>query len=300
MPKEKKQGGGVPTTRLLARRGAARLLDKVASHLVAVGITVLMISAGVRYVADVDKVEEATVTIADSAGEGEVGRGYASLKHQATELKRAGARLLPDEWRETARPFSLGLGVGALLFGTVVSLARAPSRAHAVRDLGWALAAPGAVAAIVLVVLEWRAIRAIKSALAGERDSETLAMGALRALREGGTALAPALATGALLIAASFALRGVGKRAKPAPASALAARSVCARFLLVLGLVPVVHFAAVVAFGALTGGRAVAPGVEPFEAPAAYAMCAAVFAAGVALWWGGKIDAATAEAGAKP
>jgi len=279
----------------IVRHGAYKFWDWVAGQLIACSIMIFLFSLGIGYIQDDERIEEATVVAAKQAGQKEIAEGYHQFWKAIDDAKKSVLERFPEEWHEPLKKWSLPAAAGVLALGVLVLLWRAPSRAHAFREVGWGIWCPGLLAALATLVLEWRAMKAIEATLSGKRDAETLWHEGLNEAIEAAHVVWPALVAGALLLVSGWKLEKRWKKG-PKKAKPLSFRHVFAHFLIIAGGVPWVHYLAAIVMGALTEGSSSGASVAPYTtSPTVYAACTALFAFGASLWFIARSEAKRLE-----
>jgi hypothetical protein len=278
----------------LVRHGAYKFWDWLAGQLIACSIMIFLFSLGIGYIQDDERIEEATVVAAKQAGQKEIANGYHQLWKQVDDAKKSCLERFPEEWHEPLKKWSLPAAGAILAAGVLVLLWRAPSRAHALREVGWGIWCPGLLGALATIVLEWRAMKAIKATFAGDRTASTLWTEGSGAGVEAGTILWPVLAGGVVLLLLGWRLEKRWEKQKGK--SKLVLKHVFAHFLMIAGAVPWFHFLAAIVMGALSEGSSTGASVAPYTTNrGVYLACTALFAFGAALWFLARSEAKRLE-----
>lgn len=270
----------------IVRHGAYKFWDFVAGHLMAAAITIFLLSLGVGYIQDEERIELATVTAAEHAGSPELAEGYHAFWKVLHDSKQTVLGTFPEGWHEPLKRWSVPAAAAVFGAACIVLLLRAPSRAHALKELGWGIAAPGLLGALATLVLEWRAMKGIKATLAGERTASTLWSEGTDAALEGVHVLWPVLLGGLALMVVGFVCERRWRRKRGGDkGSKLSALHVISHFLIIAGAVPWSHFLTAVVLDAFTNGASTGASMAPFTAnPLVYVACSALFAFGAALY----------------
>jgi hypothetical protein len=272
-----RQDKGTSAVHKIVKHGAYKTWDFLAGHLIACSILIFLFSLGIDYAQDEERIVHATVTAAEHAGSTELADGSKAL-----------AARLPETWQQPLQRWSLP--AAAAIFGAacLVLLLRAPSRAHALKELGWGIAFPGFLGALATLILEWRAMKWIKATLSGERSASTLWSEGTDAAIACSMVLWPALVGGFFLLLVGVLCErrwrhGHGVRKD---GSRLSTLHVISHFLIVVGLVPWIHFLTAIVLDAFTKGASTGASMAPFTAnPLVYVSGAALFAFGASLYW---------------
>ncbi len=286
----------------IVKHGAYKTWDFVAGHLMACAITIFILSLGVGYVQDEERIAEATVVAAKQAGSPEIAEGYHAFWKAIHEEKQAIASRLPDGWEHPLRKWSVPAATAIFGVACLVLLLRAPSRAHALKELGWGIAFPGLLGALATLILEWRAMKGIKATLSGEHSASTLWEEGLRAATEGLHVLWPVLLGGLFLFVLGIFCerrwrRGQGVRKD---GSRLATLHVISHFLIVGGFVPWCHYGTAIVLDAFTNGASTGASMAPYTSnPLVYVACVALFSFGASLYWLARAEVKRLEAAEK-
>lgn len=277
-----------------SRHGASWLYDFLASQLVGLGLTVLLVALGIGYKPDDSRVDKAAVTAARQAGSSSIADGYAAFAKEVDSLKETALGVCPEGLRDWVSHISLVAAGLALAVGAGLALLRAPSRAHVLRDIGWGIAMPGVLGVLVTAVLEWRAMKGIKATLTGDRAVATLWHEGKAAAGEALPALALPLLAGTWLLIVGVALQRKWRRMH---GGELAVRHVVAHFLIVAGLVPWVHLVGTILIEAFTAGDTTGAMLAPWvDQRGAYMACVALFSFGAALFFAARREILRIEA----
>jgi hypothetical protein len=278
-----------------SKHGASWLYDFAASQLVGVGLTVLLFAVGLGgYKADDSVVNKAAVVAAKQAGSNEIADGYAAFAREIEKVKAWSLDLVPETWRDELSRASVIAAIAAILGGCGLALARAPSRAHMLRDLGSGIAMPGIATVLATAVLEWRAMKGIRATLAGGRSAATFAHEAQDAAREAFPALAVPLTVGAVLVVAGWLLH---KRWQLEHTKVLTPRHVLSHFLAIAGVVPWAHLLATIVIEAFTEGATTGVMLAPWvHNRATYIASIALFSFGGALFFAARREVLEIEA----
>jgi hypothetical protein len=281
------------------KHGASWLYDFIASQLIGVALTMFCVVIGVGgYKPDDSRVDQAAVVAVRQAGSSEIAEGYGAFAREVERLKDWSFNLCPEVLREHLSKISIGVATAALVGGCLLMFARAPSRAHALRDLGGGIAFPGVFAVLATAVLEWRAMKGIRATLTGDRSASVLVSEGRSAAVEAFRVLAVPLVVGVVLFAIALVLH---RRWKREHGDAFTARHVASHFLGIAGLVPWIHLVGTILLEAFTEGASTGAVLAPWaDNRTAYTIAVSLFSFGAALFVAARkevkrIEAATDE-----
>ena len=297
-----RQDKGTSAVHKFVKHGAYKTWDFVAGHLMACAITVFLLSLGVGYIQDEERIAEATVVAARQAGSPEIAEGYHSFWKSMHDAQLSIQSHFPEGWEHPLRKWSVPAACAIFGAACVVLLLRAPSRAHALKELGWGIAFPGLLGALATLILEWRAMKGIKATLAGERSASTLWAEGSDAAGETFRVLWPVLLGGFFLLVLGVLCerrwrRGHGVRKD---GSRLSALHVISHFLIIGGLVPWTHFVTAIVLDAFTQGASTGASMAPYTTnPLVYIACSGLFAFGASLYWLARAEVKRLEAAEK-
>jgi hypothetical protein len=267
------------------KHGAYWFWDWLAGQLLAASLTIFFFSLGIGYMVDDEVVVQATVTAAKQADKGGLGEGYHALWKAVDDAKTRALEPFPEAWHEPLKQWHRSAALGILLAGLALLFWRAPTRAHALQEMGWGIAAPGVLTAFATLILEWQAMKGLRATVMGDRSARTLLSEGREAAVDAFHALWPALLAGALLLAAGIALERRWRRKRRDGRGTLAFAHVSSHFLIVGGAIPWLHFVVAVALGAATKGSSVGASTAPFvSSPVIYGACVGIFSLGASLW----------------
>jgi hypothetical protein len=268
--------------RRLARVVVDWLYDQALEAMLGAALTVVLIAGGIGYEVDDDRLDQAAIVASKQAGASEMRASYEAFVSAKRDFAHRVKDSVPEVVVKDVRAWSLGIAGGLLVSCVVLALLRAPSRAHIFKALGWGMLSPGLIAALVTIVLEWRALRGVRATLSGELSLDVLLGEATTAARDAGGALWPALVGGVVFFSIGVWLH---RRWRDDHGVELAPRHVASHFFIVLGAVPWIHYGVAIVLDALTIGNSTGASVAPWsQSPGDYLTCAALFSLGAAFW----------------
>ncbi len=275
-----------------ALRAAGRwLVTWALGELMIIGLTVVLVSAGVVYRAEDDRLREAVREVATALERDDLAE---PIDANAERLEAAREAVL-----ETF-PFSVvaaGLSTHGLAFGVALFVAgllgltlRVRRGASVAGEIGRSLAWTGILMAAAALVLEWHVATVIDDVVHGE--TAALDGGAAEVAAPVARLLWP-VGAGALAAAvAALALGPAARRRRP-----LARPAVARRFCVVAAIALAAHLIAALGAAVATGGATAWASVAPVAlAPASYAVSVTLFALGMSLWLGARAEEAKAPA----
>ncbi|HZV02256.1 MAG TPA: hypothetical protein VFF73_36445 [Planctomycetota bacterium] len=279
----------------VVRHGASWFQDWLAGQAIATALVIFFFSLGIGYAQDDEVIEKATVVSLKQAGSKSLAEGYHEFWKATDDFKKSLLTPFPEEWHEPLKAWSLR-AAGLILVGAVLFLLfRAPSRAHAVREIGWGIAAPGLLTALATIILEWRAMKGIRATVLGERTVRSLWEEGRDAAQDCFSVLWPALAVAAGLVALGVFLER--RHNKYEHERRLSVEHVISHFLLIAGSAVIVHFVTAIVLGAVTENASTGASMAPFaRSPAIYSSCIGLFALGATLWFLARAEVKKIEA----
>jgi hypothetical protein len=152
----------------------------LANKLLAIGLMLVCLACGIDYFNNDDRVHGAVKSVAIDAGADQVAEAVDSVDKSVDDMKENALEKLPAPIRDN-------LPIGAFLVGAVSLgagfrlkvVAAGKEQGRVLRDVGWAVAAPGIVGVLVFAVTTWRKASVLRNTtrtfFAGDKSWSTLA-----------------------------------------------------------------------------------------------------------------------------